>query len=326
VSLAVALVGLALGLVLNTVLGPLGLDALDYPISQSVENQLVGLELVSVLLVAPWCLASALLSRRGHPAGAPLAIGPAAYTAYMFVQYVLGPEHDTYTPGVLLHLALFTLGLGIAVWAWVLAVGADLSWPARHRRRHAAALGLLAAFVLSRYAGGLAAVRGDEPIPAEFDAEPTFYWSIFLLDLGVVLPATVVAAVTVWRGARPAAAALYGVVGWFALVPPSVASMGAVMLARDDPYAAPGQVVVLATVALLFAAYAVVVFRSLFRQRETDGPGVRQPGSSAHPAGAELDRDPWPHRLGRLGDAVVPGALARATHDDEVTVTEGEAQ
>lgn len=266
-SLAVALVALAFGLVLNTMLGPVGLDVLDYPVSPTIENQLVGLELVSVFLVAPWCLASAVLVWRGHRAGAPLALGPAAYTAYMFVQYVLGPQHETYGPGVLLHLALFTLGLVVAIWAWARALGHGLGSGVglpRHGKAHAVALGLLAAFVLSRYAGGLAAVAGDEPIPAEFADEPTFYWSIFLLDLGVVLPATVAAAVAVWRGARPAAAALYGVVGWFALVPPSVASMGAVMLARDDPYAAPQQVVVLAAVAVLFAAYAVVVFRSLF--------------------------------------------------------------
>jgi hypothetical protein len=275
-GLAVALVALAVGLLLNTVLGPLVLDVLDYPMTPTIENQLVGLELVSVVLVAPWCLASAVLVARGHPAGAPLAVGPAAYTAYMFVQYVLGPEHESYNAGVLLHLALFTLGLVVAVWGWGRTVAAGVRWPVRHCRAHAVALGLLAAFVLSRYVGGLAAVTGDEPIPAEFSQEPTFYWSIFLLDLGIVLPATVGAAVAVWRGARTAAAALYGVVGWFALVPPSVASMGAVMLARDDPYAAPGQVAVLAIVALLFAAYAVVVFRSLFRPRESDGGGAGQ--------------------------------------------------
>lgn len=266
---AAALVGLAAGLVLNTVLGPVGADVFAYPVTESVENQLIGLELVTIVLVVPWCLAAAVLAARGHPAAAPLAIGPAGYTAYMFVQYVLGPEHDTYAPGVLVHLALFTLGLVVAVWAWVRTVASNVAWPARHRRAHALALALLAAFVLSRYAGGLvAAVGGGEPIPAEYREEPTFYWSIVLLDLGVVLPATVAAAVAVWRGTRAAAAALYGVVGWFALVPPSVASMGAVMLARDDPYAATGQVVVLTTVAVLFAVYAVVVFRHLFGRHQ----------------------------------------------------------
>ena len=38
------------------------------------------------------------------------------------------------------------------------------------------------------------------------------------------------------------------------------------------------------------------------------------------PRRAELDGDPWADRLAGLGHAVVPGALARAAHDDEVAV------
>src|SRR6478736_2478982 len=44
---------------------------------------------------------------------------------------------------------------------------------------------------------------------------------------------------------------------------------------------------------------------------------------SAHPGGAELDGDPRADRPGRLRHAVVPGALARAPHDDEVAVPGG---
>ena len=49
------------------------------------------------------------------------------------------------------------------------------------------------------------------------------------------------------------------------------------------------------------------------------------PSASADAAGAELDRDARADRLAGLGDGVVPGALARATHDDEVAVAEREA-
>jgi hypothetical protein len=47
--------------------------------------------------------------------------------------------------------------------------------------------------------------------------------------------------------------------------------MGIVMLARDDPYASVPQVLVLSTVAVLFAAFAVVVFRPLFRREAVTG-------------------------------------------------------
>ena len=50
---------------------------------------------------------------------------------------------------------------------------------------------------------------------------------------------------------------------------------------------------------------------------------VSRGSPSAHSGRAELDGDPRADRPGRLGHAVVPGALARATHDDEVTVAGG---
>jgi hypothetical protein len=47
-----ALAALAALLLLNTALGPPGAGRIDYPISGSMTNQLLGLELVTVLLVA----------------------------------------------------------------------------------------------------------------------------------------------------------------------------------------------------------------------------------------------------------------------------------
>src|SRR5205823_996383 len=43
-------------------------------------------------------------------------------------------------------------------------------------------------------------------------------------------------------------------------------------------------------------------------------------GGSGDPAGAELHAHPGADRLAGLRDAVLPGALATATHDDEVAV------
>ncbi len=47
---------------------------------------------------------------------------------------------------------------------------------------------------------------------------------------------------------------------------------------------------------------------------------------SAHAARAELDADPRPDGLGRLGHGVLPRALARAAHDDQVAKTQGVAE
>lgn len=257
---------LAALLTLNTALGPLGVDALGYELSATIENQLIGLELVTVLLVVPACLWSAALSNRGRPAGPLLAIGPSSYTAYMFVQYVVGPEYDRYSATVLLHLALMTVSGAVAFWAWSLSrLVPPPATGTRSNRRQAALLLGFAGFVLLRYVGLFTGAVTGGPIEPEYAADRSFFWSIVLLDLGVVVPVTVVAAVAVLRGSATGRRAVYAVVAWFALVPPSVAAMGLVMLVRGDPNASAGTVVLLGTASVLLAAVAAAVFRPLLR-------------------------------------------------------------
>lgn len=57
--------------------------------------------------------------------------------------------------------------------------------------------------------------------------------------------------------------ALYAVVGWFALVPPSVAAMAAVMWAKDDPNASLPTVLLLSAASVAFAAVAWRTFQPL---------------------------------------------------------------
>lgn len=273
-AFGVTLLVLAAALVVNTVLGPLVTDVVDYPISGTLLNQLIGLEIVSVGLVAPLCVVAGVLGLRGHRAAAALGFGPAAYTAYMFLQYVLGPEYGGYAPVVPFHLAVFTLGGVLAVWAWTVVDQQPLPILTRRTERgYGVVLLVLAAFVVSRYLDAVTGTVDGQPIAAEFADARTFYWSIVLLDLGVVVPATVIAGIALIRGARPAHTALYAVLGWFALVPPSVAAMAATMVVNDDPHGSIGQVITLSVVAVLFAGFAVRVYRPLFTLDESRSVG-----------------------------------------------------
>jgi hypothetical protein len=47
-----ALAALAVGLAVNSILGPLGLGVVTYPFSATLVNQTVGLEAVSLLVVS----------------------------------------------------------------------------------------------------------------------------------------------------------------------------------------------------------------------------------------------------------------------------------
>ena len=282
------LVVLAGCLVLNTVLGPLGTGAVDYPISATMENQLRGLELVTVLLVVPWLVATAVLSWRGHPAAPLLAIGPAGYAAYMFVQYVLGPEYAAYSWAVLFHLAIASLAGALGVVAWQRAGDQPVPDLTRtQRRRRALLMFALAGFVLLRYTPAFVGAVDGSRIADEFQDARTFFWSIVLLDLGVVVPATVAAGVALLRGTPGGDRAPYAVLGWFALVPPSVAAMAVVMLVRDDPYASLATTALLTVASVVFAGATVAMFRPLLRGRSATGVGL---GGLEAPEDAGIDR------------------------------------
>ncbi|OLT32496.1 hypothetical protein BJF84_10555 [Rhodococcus sp. CUA-806] len=183
----------------------------------------------------------------------------------MRIQYVLGPEYATFNAVELFDLGVFALSVVLAIWAWTNTDTASMpdTTPTRQRVYGVVVLAL-AAFVVPRYLGPIF----GGAMPAEFADARTFFWSIVLLDLGLVVPATTVTAVALFRGTQSAQKALYAVLGWFALVPPSVAAMGAVMVARSDPNAAVGQVVVLTVVAVVFMGFAITIFRPLlFRNR-----------------------------------------------------------
>jgi ABC-type Na+ efflux pump permease subunit len=117
-------------------------------------------------------------------------------------------------------------------------------------------------------------MAAGDTVPAH-PADVSMYWSIFFLDLGVVVPTAIATGIGLLAGAAWARRAVFGVVGWFALVPPSVAAMAIVKLLRNDPNATVGDTAVLAAVTLMFWLVAVRLYRPLFR-RSGLGPAPRR--------------------------------------------------
>ncbi|HEX6208611.1 MAG TPA: hypothetical protein VF058_09695 [Actinomycetota bacterium] len=264
--LGVGLITLGAGLIVSAILGPLVLGIVDYPLSESLTNQTLGLDAVSLTLVAPVSVLAGALALRGHPAGPVLGFGPAAYGWYMLLQFVVGPEYAYYPGALPLHLGLFVLSGTIAVGSWR-AIRSEELPPATRRADRLRGVALLAfsGFLLSRYVPLVADALRGEGLSAEALEGVTMFWSIFLLDLGVVLPATIAAAVGVIAGAPWGRKAMYALVGWWAFVPASVAAMAIVMVGNDDPNASTGQAAVFVVVAVLVLAFAAVVYRGLFR-------------------------------------------------------------
>jgi hypothetical protein len=278
------LLALAALLIANAVAGPAALDLMSYPLSETMLNQLRGLELVTVLLVVPVLLLAARLAWHGRPEASLVAVGPCGYAAYMFVQYVVGPSRTVYSGAVLLQLLVFAVAVTLTAWSWSRA--RDGHWPGvtpARRRRWAVVLLALAGFVVLRYVPLVTGAASGEDVPSEFAETPAFYWSVVLLDLGLVVPAASAAALLALRGSRIALPATYAVVGWFALVPPSVATMAVVMLARDDPNASAPTSVLLVGVAAVTTTVAAHMFRALLRQSGA-GAGGEATGTGIGPA------------------------------------------
>ena len=265
---AIGLLVLGAALIVNTLLGPLVADVIRYPYSATVRNEALGLEVVSLVLVAPLAIAAGWGALRRWSAAPVVALAPAAYTAYMFVQYVAGPQYVTHVPQMLAHIALFSLSAALLLRAWSLTSAAALpAMPPAALRRWGVVLIGLGAFVLARWIEALAAMPGSAPLDPAYAGDPGMYWTIFLLDVGVIVPAAVVAGLALRLGRPWARTALYALVGWFALVPPSVTAMAVVKHLRNDPFANAADTVVFAVGAVVFAAIAVALYRPVLRRR-----------------------------------------------------------
>ncbi|MGH2946465.1 MAG: hypothetical protein ACRDPC_09450 [Solirubrobacteraceae bacterium] len=261
-----------------SLLGPLLTGVIDYRVSHIHQSQLLGLDAVSLVIVAPLAILAGVLALRRRPEWPLLAIGPALYVIYMVPQYVLGPDYlgrsgnnERFFP---LFLVLFVIAAVAAVAAWN-AIDLDrLPTSSRAERLVASMLLPVAAFVVfSRYVPALSDTMSASPGNEEYLAGPVFLWTIALLDLGVALPATVAACRGLRRGTTWGRKALYAVVSWFALVGVAVGAMAVATYLRDDPASSVASAAMMVVLGLGFAAIAAFLAAPLVRrQSKAAGP------------------------------------------------------
>jgi hypothetical protein len=267
--LGFGLFALGAGMALLALLGPLGFGVIDYRVSETLRNQTIGLDAVTLMLVAPVTVALGFLARRAHPVAPVLALGPAAYSVYMLIQYIVGPDYGQRAGNnerfFLLYLALFVLAGAIGLRAWNAIDLARVAPVPRTRFLGQVLLPLAGVLVFARYLPLVANAARAKPLGGDYTAGPTFFWTIALLDLGVGLPTLIATVVGLRRGREWAAKALWVLVGWLALVGPAVAGMATVMYVNHDPNASIATLAIMSGLALALVALAVFVFLPLSR-------------------------------------------------------------
>lgn len=191
------LFGLAVGLAATALLGPLGAGVIRYRVSSRMLSQLKGVDLVSLVLVAPLCVVIGLLAMRGRRASPALALGPAVYVLYLFAEVIVGPDYlgvagnsERFFP---LFVTMLVVAGAVLVAAWGQIDASELGSTGRRSNRVAGGLfvALGAFLVVGPYLPGLADAMSAKPTSTDYLAGPTIFWTVALEDLGVIIPAMI---------------------------------------------------------------------------------------------------------------------------------------
>lgn len=267
--LALGLFLLGAGAAAVALMGPLILGVIDYHVSQTSVNQIIGGDVAGLLLVAPVSFIAGVLVWQRHFAGPVLALGPAVYALYMYSQLALGGDAMRYHGNSEMFFPLF---LGLFVLAGAIAIGAWTRIDVRHlldsKPRVDRSFGWFALFiavflVVGLHLPGLVNVLTDQP-GSEYLADPVVFWLVKFMDLGLVVPALIAVGLGVLRNRSWAIRAKYAAIAWIALLGSSVAGMAIVMQATNDPAGTVVNTVAFAAFAIIGLVVAIFVHGPLF--------------------------------------------------------------
>jgi hypothetical protein len=274
--LGFGLVLLAMAVATVAALGPLVFGVLRYRISATSLNQIIGGDAAALIVVVPVTVAVGALAIRGHPAAPVLALAPSVFVVYTYTQLIVGNEY-LQLPGNVerffpLLLAAFILAAAIALRAWNSLPASRLpATSARVDRTAGVVLLLIAAFVVLglHLANYLDAMR-DHPVTEQYLSNPTAFWLVKFMDLGIVVPAAIAVGVGALRRRPGARKPVYALLGAYTLIGASVAGMAITMAARHDPDSSGVAVIGATVMTALLAGTTCYIYLPLFRRAGTD--------------------------------------------------------
>jgi hypothetical protein len=264
----------------HAVLGPLVFDVIRFRTSASGLDQIRGVDLAAVAIVAPLSVVVGRLAWQGHPAAPVLALGPAIFAVYTYSQLFLGNEFlripgnvERFFP---LLLAMFLVAAAIAVRsAGLVRLAALPAWSRRLEIGCGALLLVIAVFVVvGIHLPTLVDAMGPDPTGTAYRDAPTAFWVVKFYDLGIVVPAALLVGVGLLRGERWARVPAYAIIGGYVLLAWSVAGMAWTMLLGGDPDASIGLLIGATGLAAAGSVFAVVLYRPLVRRTSPAPPDL----------------------------------------------------
>jgi hypothetical protein len=272
--LSITLVVLGIGLAAAAILGPVGLNLMSYRTSPTTLNQLMGVDLATLFVVAPLALIAAVLTAREHPVGPLLALGVGVYALYTSTQVIIGQEYlrlpgnvERFFP---LLLLVFVAAEVVVVLGWRLAPPTPEPHPWLERIA-AVVLLLVAGFlVFVQHLDSILMAWRDPNALTEYASSPTPFWMVKLMDLGIIVPAAVAIAVGLLKHAPWARRGVYVLLTGYTCLAIAVAAMSLVMYANADPDASVGIAGGFLVFALAFTILTVLLYRPFFGRASTE--------------------------------------------------------
>ncbi len=287
-----ALLALAACLAAAAVLGPLGLGAIDWRVSENLLNQTYGADGATFALLMPAALIAAWAWWRGHRFAAPLSFGIGLASIYYAIASVLGANYTSFAGNnerfFLLFLAIIVLSWTIAARAWT-AMDAQPPEPARRLVQGTAVVLVLGGLAISfAWLSQLLQIALDGSMAdagqaGEYVDAPSAFWVVRIVDLGFIVPLALWTGVGLWRRSGAALKASYGIAAFLTLEASEVLAMGAVMQLRNDPAASPGLILVLTPISLALGALTLALLRSYANDKSVREARVGT-GITARPA------------------------------------------
>jgi uncharacterized membrane protein len=243
--------------------GPLAFNLIRYKTSPSALFQAQGQELVNLVLVVPVCMIGGILAiRRSRRAGKWLSFLP-VYMMYSAIAFGIGMEWSDprYTGNShrFAFLFVFEMIAGLILLLYTLE---------RLKAEQAPEIGkkgkvvysvlfivFLTAFAAQCAASLVAVARTGTS--AEYDAAPTLFWTIRILDLGVSIPLGFLSVYLLWTRPRAGFVVQLLFYGFFIVQVTAVLTMIAFEVANRDPNVDPAFIPI-------FCGIAAIVYCGYF--------------------------------------------------------------
>lgn len=230
-------------LVLYAVLGPLVLGVLQYRTSQSGEWQLMGNDLVNLVLVAPICVLGGILHLRESKAAKYFLILPSIYLLYTGLTVGIGMEwsHPAYTGNSEQFFWIFmTLAIGgLILLVFGLQMFSPADAPSFNPKRVKIYAGLMALFLiifafmwLSEI--GTVVTMGDTET-GSYSAAPNVFWVIKYFDLTLSIPLGLIGMYMLVTRPKAAFPVLMLFFGFFTTMVTAVNAIAWMMFLNNDP-------------------------------------------------------------------------------------------